>query len=187
MFKVAVLVGSLRKGSVNRMLANALAKLARQKLDLTQIDLAELPVLNEDLFVPAFPPAVTRMKTAVAAADGVLFITPEHNRGVPAALKNAIDWGSRPWGQNSWADKPAALAGMSLGNIGTAVAQASLRTTLIALDVRLLGQPELYLTYKEGIFAEDLTVTDERIRALLERFVERFEAWIRAMKSASAA
>jgi chromate reductase len=185
MFKVAVLVGSLRKASINRRLAHALAKLAHPKLELTQLDLADLPMFNEDLLVPELPAAVAKFKDAVAAADGVLFITPEYNRSAPAVIKNAIDWGSRPWGTNSWANKPGALAGMSLGNIGTALAQASLRTTLIALDVRLLGQPELYITHKEGIIAEDHSITDERLAALLTWFVDRFEEWIRQGKSAA--
>ena len=123
------------------------------------------------------------MKAAIAAADGVLFITPEYNRAAPAVIKNAIDWASRPWGTSVWANKPGALAGMSPGNIGSAVAQSSLRTTLIALDVHLLGQPELYITYKEGLIADDLSITDERVATLLTRFVDQFEAWIRRSKA----
>ena len=175
---------SLRKASINRRLADALTKLAAAKLELTQIPLDALPMLNEDLFEPEFPASVIAMKNAVTAADAALFITPEYNRAAPAVIKNAIDWGSRPWGKSVWSGKPVALAGMSLGNTGTAVAQASLRTTLIALDAHLLGQPELYLTYKEGLIGDDLGVTDERIAALLTRFVDRFDGWIRRTQSA---
>jgi chromate reductase len=182
MSKVAVIVGSLRKASVNRKLALALKKLAAPKLELSVLDLAGLPMFNEDLFLPELPIAVTTLKAAISASDAVLFVTPEYNRSAPAVIKNAIDWGSRPWGTNSWAFKPAAMAGISLGNVGTAVAQASLRTTLVALDVGLLGQPEIYLTYKEGLFTDDHSITDERVATLLKRFVDRFEVWISQLR-----
>jgi chromate reductase, NAD(P)H dehydrogenase (quinone) len=182
MFKVAVLVGSLRRDSINRKLALALEKLAAPRLELSRLELADLPMFNEDLLSPDIPLPVARMKKAITAADAVLFVSPEYNRGPTAVIKNVIDWGSRPWGTNSWANKPGALAGMSLGALGTAVAQATLRTSLIALDVRLLGQPEIYLTYKEGLFDSSYAVTDERIATLLKSFIDRFAAWITTVK-----
>jgi chromate reductase, NAD(P)H dehydrogenase (quinone) len=175
---VAVLVGSLRKESHNRKLAFALEKLAAGKLALSQVDISDLPMFNEDLLSAGVPAPVARFKREVGEADALLFITPEYNRLPSAVLKNAIDWASRPYGTNSFLNKPAAMAGMSLGNIGTAVAQSTLRTSLLALDVRLMGLPELYLTYREGIFDPQYRITDDGLRTLLSGFVDKFAAWI---------
>ena len=123
--KVAVVVGSLRKGSVNRLFAQALAKVARPKLDLQIVEIGDLPLYDQDL-ESELPAAVVRFKSQVEAADAVLFVTPEFNRSFSAALKNAIEWGSRPWGKNSWAGKPAAIVGATLGAVGTAAAQSQL-------------------------------------------------------------
>jgi chromate reductase len=119
--KVAVINGSLRKESINRKLALALAKLVAGKLDLKLVDLSEVPLFNQDLEA-TYPAAAQRVKDEIAAADAVLFVTPEHNRSIPAALKNVIDWVSRPYGTSQWAGKPAAILGATPGQVGTAVA-----------------------------------------------------------------
>jgi chromate reductase len=182
MKKVTVLVGSLRRESINRRLALAVQKLARGALDLSFVDLSAIPMFNEDLLQPHPPEPVAAMKRAVTEADAVLFVTPEYNRSIPPVLKNAIDWGSRPWGTSCWADKPGAIMGTSRGGVGTAVAQSHLRNVLIVLDVILMGQPEIYLTFKDDHFSEQHEVGDETVDALLKRFVARFDGWIDRVK-----
>jgi chromate reductase len=178
MVKVAVIVGSLRRDSINRKLALALKKLAAPKgLDLSLVDLTDLPQYNDDLW-PNPPAAVGRLKRAVEAADAVLFITPEFNRAIPGLLKNAVDWASRPWGKNSWAGKPGAIAGATGGKIGTAVAQSQLRGTLVLLDVTLMGQPEAYLTLAADTIDANNNVTDESVRKFLQGFIGAFTDWI---------
>jgi chromate reductase len=177
MYSVAVLVGSLRRNSINKKLAHALAKLAQDKLAFQFVEIGDLPLYNEDLWADP-PPSIARFKQQIEAADAVLLVSPEYNRGTTAALKNAIDWGSRPYGKNSWARKPVALAGTSMGATGTALCQASLRQSIIILDTVLMGQPELYLTYKEGLIDEAYNVTDESTRKFLQRYVDRFAEWI---------
>lgn len=177
MKKIAVLVGSLRKESINLVLARALEKLAAGTLEFTYVDLSALPHYNEDLW-PDVPSSVTGLKASIEDSDGVLFVTPEYNRSVPGVLKDAIDWQSRPWGKNSLAGKPVAIAGTSPGAIGTAVAQSHLRTSLLALDAALLGQPEVYFQTKPGLIDENLAVTDQHVRGFLEGFLKRFDGWI---------
>jgi chromate reductase, NAD(P)H dehydrogenase (quinone) len=182
MHTVAVLVGSLRRESHNVKLAKALAKLATGKLEFRFVELGDLPIYNEDLW--ANPPAgVLRLKADIAAADGVLFVTPEYNRSIPAVLKNAIDWGTRPWGQNSWAGKPLSIAGTSPGVIGTAVGQAHLRSIMVILDAIVMGQPEVYFAFKPGLIDDHGEVTDEATRKFLTSFVDRMAAWISKQKS----
>jgi chromate reductase len=178
MVNVAVIVGSLRRESINRKLAEALAKLGRPRgLNLSVVELGDLPQYNEDLW--ADPPAsVLRLKREVEAADAVLFITPEYNRAVSGVMKNAVDWASRPWGKNSWAGKPGAIAGATGGKVGTAVAQAQLRNSLIVLDVALMGQPEAYLTIAPTTIDADHNVTDESMKKFLDGFLAAFVDWI---------
>lgn len=179
MHKVAVFVGSLRRDSHNRQLARALEKLGAERFHFVYPDL-DLPLYNDDQW--SDPPAgVLQMKEEVVSADAVLFVTPEYNRSIPAVLKNAIDWASRPYGKNSWAGKAAAIVGTTPGAIGTAAAQAHLRSIIVTQDVYLMGQPEVYFTYRPGIFAEDSSVTDETARAFLQTFVDRFDKWIKTM------
>ncbi|MEJ0098046.1 MAG: NAD(P)H-dependent oxidoreductase [Bauldia sp.] len=140
--KVAVFVGSLRRESINVALARALAKLAGPQLDLELIDISDLPHYNNDLWM-ILPRRWTRIKRAIEAADAVLFITPEYNRAPPGLMKDVVDWASRPYGKNSWKGKPAAIAGATGGKIGTAVAQSHLRSSLVVLDLALMGQPEV--------------------------------------------
>ena len=175
--KVAVVNGSLRKDSINKKLALALARLAAGKLDLKLVDIADLPLYNQDLEAN-YPVAAQRVKDEVAAADAVLFVTPEHNRAIPAALKNVIDWVSRPYGTSKWANKPGAIIGTSGGQVGTAIAQDHLRSIAVAQGVALLGRPEVYFLYKDGVFDADHHVTDPAAKKVLESFIDAFASWI---------
>ncbi|HJT15078.1 MAG TPA: NAD(P)H-dependent oxidoreductase [Dongiaceae bacterium] len=175
--KVAVINGSLRKESINKKLALAIARLAAGRLDLRLIDIADLPLYNQDLEA-SFPAAATRVKNEIAAADAVLFVTPEHNRSISAALKNVIDWVARPYGNSNWLNKPAAVVGASVGPIGTAVAQAHLRAVALSQGIALLGRPEVYFLYKDGVFDADHTVTDPQAKQILQAFVDAFAGWL---------
>ena len=177
MTKIAVVVGSLRKDSINLKFAHALEKLAGGKMQFSYVNIGGLPLFNQDL-EGEMPAAVLAFKKEIESADGVLFVTPEYNRGVPGVLKNAIDWGTRPYGKNSWAGKPAAICGASPGAIGTALAQAQLRAMSGFLDIPMMGQPEVYLTWKDGMFAADGSVTDERTKGFLQGFVDKFAGWV---------
>jgi chromate reductase len=177
MHTVAVLVGSLRRESENLKLARALEKLARGKLDFRFIDLSGLPLYNEDLW-PSPPQSVPQLKAGVEAADGVLFVSPEYNRSVTPAIKTAIDWGTRPWGQNSWAGKPVGIVGASVGQVGTAVGQAHLRAIMTAIDAIVMGVPEVYITHKPGMFSEQHDIPDEGLRKFLSDYIDRFAGWI---------
>lgn len=177
-YRIAVLVGSLRNDSLNRRLALALAKLAPADLRFEQVRIDDLPPYNQDHDAHQAEP-VRRMKNEVAAAQGVLFVTPEYNRSIPGVLKNAIDHGSRPYGQSVWAGKAAAVAGISTGAISTAVAQQQLRNVLAYLDMPTLGQPEVFLQNKEGLFGEGGEIANDSTKQFLQRFVERFADWVR--------
>lgn len=181
MRRVSVLVGSLSSKSINRSLARALTKLAAPALELVEVSLADIPMLNSE-FQNDPPPPVWRMKQEIEATDAVLFVSPESNRSVPAVLKNAIDWGSRPWGRNSWANRPAAIIGASPGPTGTAAMQQHLRTILSPLQAPLMGQPEAYVHYKAGLIDETHAVTDERIRSFLQSYIDAFVLWIEKQK-----
>jgi chromate reductase, NAD(P)H dehydrogenase (quinone) len=150
-YKIAVLVGSLRKDSFNRKLADAIAKLAPPEFALKQIQIGDLPLYNQDDDTDQAAP-VKRLKAEIAASQGLLFVTPEYNRSIPGILKNAIDHASRPYGKNAWARKPAGVLGVSVGPAGTSMAQQHLRNVLAYLDVPTLGQPEAFIQAKEGLF-----------------------------------
>ncbi len=175
--KVAVINGSLRKDSINKKLALAIAKLAAGRLDLKLVDISDLPLYNQDLEAN-FPAAAQRVKAEIDAADAVLFVTPEHSRSISAALKNVIDWVSRPYGTSNWVDKPGGIAGTSGGQVGTAIAQDHLRSILVAQGIRLLGRPELYFIYKDGVFDADHDVTDPAAKKILQGFVDAFAGWV---------
>jgi chromate reductase len=175
-FKVAVIVGSLRKDSYNLKLANALSKLAKDKFDATFVQIGDLPLFSQDLEANV-PAPVTRMKKEIEGADAVLFVTPEYNRGMPGVLKNAIDWASRPYGKNSFAGKPAAICGASPGAIGTACAQSAFKPTLVYLDVILMAQPEVYFQFKEGIIDAEGNITSDGSQKFLQGFVDKFYGW----------
>jgi chromate reductase len=177
--KVAVIVGSLRRDSINLKLSKALAKLAPDSIVLDRIPIDQLPVYNQDL-EKELPAAVKQYKERLIACDAVLFVTPEHNRSVTSALKNALDWGSRPYGQSAWAGKRAAVAGISVGAIGTAVAQSHLRGILAYLNMPTLGQPELYLQFTPDLIDNDGGIAKEDTRNFLRGFMEKFAAWVAA-------
>jgi chromate reductase len=177
MYKVAVLVGSIRPNSTNLQFARALEKLALGRLQFDFIDLGALPFYDETLWNDP-PPAVVDLKRRITAADAVLFVTPEYNRSIPGVLKNAIDWPSRPFGHSVWEGKPAAIVGATAGQSGTAQAQAHLRSILPVLGVILMGRPEVYQTLKPGMIDADHLITDERTRDFLRNWVDAYVAWI---------
>ena len=177
MYKIAVIVGSLRQNSLNHRLAKALEALSGSRFEFDFVEIGDLPLYNDDLWQNP-PAAALRLKRQVEEADGVLFVTPEFNRSIPAALKNAIEWGSRPWGKNSWGGKPASIIGTSPGNIGTAAAQLALRSIAVHLDMIVLGQPEIYFVSKPGLIGDDYEVTDDTTREFLEGYLARFESFI---------
>lgn len=151
---IAVIVGSLRRDSFNRRIGQALARLAPADLLLFDVPIGDLPLYNQD--DDGHPaPAVTAFKTAVARASGVIFLTPEYNRSIPGVLKNAVDHGSRPYGEGVWAGKPAGIIGVSVGSTGAAMAQAHLRPILAFLDMPTLGQPEAYLQWQDDLIDAD--------------------------------
>jgi chromate reductase len=177
MSKIVVIVGSIRRGSINRRLAQALAKLARPGTEFTFSRIDDLPLFSQDL--EAEPPAsVLRLRQEVQTANGVLIVTPEYNRSIPGVLKNAIDWASRPYGKNSFNGKPAAAIGTSTGAVGTAAAQQHLRSILIHLNVILLGQPEGYIVYKKDLVDDQGEIADESARTFLRQFMDTFVAWV---------
>lgn len=176
--RVAVFVGSLRKGSFNRKLAKAVEKLAPDDFEFAHVRIDDLPLYNQD-FDADYPAEARRLKQEVESADAVLFVTPEYNRAMPGVLKNAIDIASRPWGKNSFAGKPAAVLGISIGAIGTALAQQHLRNTLAYLDAPTLGQPEVFLQMKDGLLDDGGNIGNEDTREFLQGFVDRYVAWVR--------
>jgi chromate reductase len=171
-FKIAVVVGSNRRESINRKLAEALAKLGSGKADFRSVRIDDLPLYNQD-DEGNLPSSVARFKAEIAAADSVLFVTPEHSRSIPAALKTAIDWGARPWGRNSWTGKVAAVTGTSPGAISTALAQQHLRQILGAQGVVLSGG-EAYIQFKQGLIDDNGNVPDESTRGFLKSFLDQF-------------
>lgn len=175
--KVAVVVGSFRRESLNAKLALALTRLASPRFEFSWVRIDDLP-FYEPALEAELPLPVVRMKGEIAGADAVLIVTPEYNRSIPAVLKNAIDWGTRPWGTNSWAGKPTAIAGTSPGPIGTATAQQHLRHILTILDAAVMGQPELYLMFPQGLIDDEGNVADQGTRQFLEGYVARFETWV---------
>lgn len=176
-YTIAVLVGSLRKESINRKVAQALAHLAPANLKLNIVEIGELPLYNEDLDGATPPAAYTTFRQQVAAADGVLFVTPEYNRSVPAALKNAIDVGSRPYGQSAWSGKPGAVISVSPGAIGGFGANHHLRQSLVFLNVPCMQQPEAYLGGAGSAFDESGTLS-EKTKPFLQAFIDAYGQWV---------
>jgi chromate reductase, NAD(P)H dehydrogenase (quinone) len=176
-YRIAVLVGSLRKASFNRQLANALAKLAPGNFSLHQTEIGDLPLYNQD--DDGQPHAtVTRLKSEIKESQGLLFVTPEYNRSIPGVVKNAIDHASRPYGQSAWAGKPAGVIGVSVGAIGTALAQQHLRNVLAYLDVPTLGQPEAFIQAKDGLF-DDAGNIGSGSKDFLQGWMDAYVAWIK--------
>ena len=170
--KLAVIVGSNRRESINRKLAQALVRLAAEAVEANFVQIDDLPMYNQDREQP-LPAAVARYKAALADADAFLFVTPEHSRSIPAVLKNAIDWGARPWGKSSWPGKPAAVIGTSGGAISTAIAQQHLRAVLGDQGLHVLGG-EAYIQFKPELIDAQSNVTDENVRKFLKAFVDNF-------------
>ncbi len=179
MTKIAVFVGSLQKNSFNKKLAKNLEQLAPSGMEFDYIDL-NLPLFNQDLEAE-FPVEAQKVKDQIEAADGVLFVTPEYNRSIPGVLKNAIDWGSRPWGTNSFNGKPVGIVGASPSPIGTAVAQSDLRHIGGFLNVKLMGQPELYLVNAYDKFDENEVIVDDA-KEMLQTYMDSFAAWVEQEK-----
>ena len=184
-FKIGYFVGSLARGSINRTLANALIKLAPEDLEFTEIPIRDLPLYSYD-YDADFPPAGRALKEAIEGSDGILFVSPEYNRSIPGALKNAIDWGSRPWGTNSFARKPTGIIGASPGSIGTAVMQSSMR-----------GRPQLprrapaqcargLCEVQSGRLRRRRTVTDEGTADFLRHYMEEYGAFVERVLAANA-
>ena len=179
--QVAVIVGSNRRESINRKLALALIKLGAGKFDARIVRIDDLPIYNQDN-EGSLPPEVVRFKDEIAKADGVMIVTPEHNRSMPTALKNAIDWGARPFGTSVWPGKPGYITGTSPGAIGTALVQANLRTVMLGLGMTLLGG-ESYVTFKPNLIDEQGKVTDETTEKFLQGFVDRFATLVTKLKA----
>jgi chromate reductase len=177
-YQIAVIVGSLRRDSINRQLAYGLIQLAPAEFSFKLLEIGDVPLYNQDNDeTPAV--SVTQLKGEIAAASGLLFVTPEYNRSIPGVLKNVLDHASRPHGKNAWAGKPAGIVGASLGTIGTAVAQQHLRTILAYLDVPTLGQPEAYLQIRDGFLNDAAAVANESTRKFLQGWMDRFVAWVK--------
>jgi chromate reductase, NAD(P)H dehydrogenase (quinone) len=172
-YKVGYFVGSLSSTSINRVLSRALIRLAPHDLEFTEIPIGNLPLYSQD-YDTDYPPEARELKEAIARSDAVLFVTPEYNRSIPGALKNAIDWASRPWGQNSFHHIPAGVIGASIGAIGTAVAQQSLRAVLSFCNARQMTSPEAYITYSPERFKDDGEVIDETTAGFLKDYMEEF-------------
>ena len=177
-YRIAVIVGSLRRDSINRKLANALVKLGPADFSFKLLEIGDLPLYNQDDDANQAEPVV-RLKSEVKGASGLIFVTPEYNRSVPGVLKNALDNASRPYGQSAWAGKPAGVLGASIGTIGSALAQQHLRNMLAYLDVPTMGQPEVFLQVKEGFFDEAGNLASPDTAKFLQGWMERYVAWVK--------
>jgi chromate reductase len=176
--KVAVLVGSLREGSLNRRAAKALAALAPAGMDLQIVEIGQLSLYNQDLDASP-PPAWVAFREQIRGADAVLFVTPEYNRSVPGVLKNAIDIGSRPYGQSVWNGKPGAVMSVAPGAIGGFGANHHLRQSMVFLNVLMMQQPEAYVGGAANLFDDAGALTNESTRKFFENFITAFSAWIK--------
>lgn len=172
-YQVGYFVGSLSSTSINRELSKVLIKLAPEDLEFTEISIRGLPLYSQD-FDSNYPPEAMALKGAVKRSQAILFITPEFNRGIPGALKNAIDWASRPWGQNAFDHIPAAVIGASIGQIGTALAQQNLRNVLSFCNARQMSAPEAYIQYTPELFPGNGVVTDEGMKSFLGAYMSEF-------------
>lgn len=181
MFNVSVIIGSLRKDSFNKKLAHAVDQLNHPQLQLSFAKIDDIPLYNQDLDND-LPAAVVRLKQEISSADAVLFVTPEYNRSVPGVLKNIIDWGTRPYGKNCWAAKPIGMIGTSPGSVGTAIAQSHLRSIMVSIGGIVLGLPEVYLTYKDGLIDDAHHITVESTQKVLQAYLDRFTQWIEMHK-----
>ena len=176
-YKVGYLVGSLATKSINRLLARALVRLAPPGLAMTEIPFRDLPVYSQD-YDADFPPPARAFKSAIASVEAVLFVTPEYNRSIPGGIMNAIDWASRPYGQNAFTRKPSAVIGTSPGAIGTAIAQQQLRSVLSFCNSPQMNAPEAYIQFKPGMITEDGEVTVESTREFLRKYMHEYAQFV---------
>ena len=176
-FTAGYMVGSLARGSINRKLSRALERLAPPELKLREIPIGDLPLYSYD-YDADYPPAGRALKDAIAAVDAVLFVTPEYNRSIPGALKNAIDWASRPWGTNSFARKPSAVIGTSPGKIGTAVGQQHLRSILAFCNSPLMNAIEAYIEFTPNLVTDDGEVTNPSTKEFLANYMREFHGFV---------
>ena len=176
-YPIAVIVGSLRRDSFNRALANAIVKLAPPQFSFKQVQIGDLPLYNQDDDANQAE-SVKRLKTEITNSKGLLFVTAEYNRSIPGVLKNAIDHASRPYGQSAWTGKPAGVLGASIGAIGTSMAQQHLRNVLAYLDVPTLGQPEAFIHAKDGLFDKDGNIGADS-RKFLQDWMDHYVAWVK--------
>jgi chromate reductase len=181
-FKVGYFVGSLATASINRLLAKALVRLAPPELQLTEIPFKDLPLYSYD-YDANYPPIATAFKDAIAAVDAVLFVTPEYNRSIPGALKNAIDWASRPYGTNAFTRKPSAVIGTSPGKIGTAIGQQHLRSILAFCNSPQMNSVEAYIQFERGLITEDGQITNPSVEKFLRNYMTEFHGFIARVSS----
>ena len=178
-YHIAVIVGSLRRDSLNRKLADAVVKLAPPEFSFKQVQIGDLPLYNQD--DDANPAeSVKRLKAEIAAAQGLLFLTPEYNRSISGVLKNAIDHGSRPYGQSVWAGKPGGILGVSIGATGTCMAQQHLRNILAYLNVPTLGQPEAFIQAKAGLFDQSGNIGADS-KEFMQAWMDYYVSWVKKL------
>lgn len=180
-YQIGIIVGSLRRDSLNRKLANAILKLAPSEFSFKFLEIGDLPLYNQDHDANQAE-AVKRLKNEIKASHGLMFVTAEYNRSMPGVLKNAIDHASRPYGQSAWTGKPAGVLGASVGAIGTAIAQQHLRGVLAYLDMPTLGQPEAFIQVKEGMFDEAGNINNADTKKFLQGWMDRYVAWVMLYK-----
>lgn len=177
-YQISMVIGSLRRDSFNKKLANAIAKLAPADFSFKPVEIGNLPLYNQDDDANQAE-SVKKFKNEINASQGIVFVTAEYNRSIPGVLKNAIDNASRPYGKSAWAGKPAGILGASPGAIGTAVAQQHLRDVLAYLDMPTLGQPEVFIQVKEGLFDETGNIGNPDTKKFLQSWMDRYVQWIK--------
>lgn len=175
--KVLGLAGSLRQGSYNRALLQAAKELSPENMEIEIFDLAPIPLFNQDLEL-SLPEAVLGLKRKIKEADAILFVTPEYNHSIPGVLKNAIDWGSRPYGDNSWDNKPAAIMGASTGMLGTARAQTALRDTFVFLNIHPINKPEIMVGLAKEKFDDQNKLIDEKTKEFIKSLLAALGDWV---------
>ena len=178
--QIGYIIGSLRKDSWNRRLANALIRLGPPDFNFKELRIGDLPLYDQD-DDRSQAPEVQRLKSELRAVDAVMFVTPEYNRSIPGVLKNALDHASRPYGHSAWTGKPAGVIGASPGAISTAVAQLHLRTILAYLDMPTLGQPEAYIQVRDGFFDDAGNIANAETRKFLHSWMDKYVAWVKRL------
>jgi len=176
-YRIGIVVGSLRKQSLNRKMANAMMALAPDALKMEIVEIGQLPHCNAD-DEPSPPQATVDFKRLIESLDGVLFVTPEYNRGIPGVLKNAIDVASRPYGKNSWAGKPTAVVSVSPGALGAFGANHQIRQSFVFLDMPAMQQPEAYIGNGASIFDDKGDISNDASRTFVQRFMESYAKWM---------